>query len=140
MPSKVALSREYDLLAVAANLEEVAGAFVGGLVCVERRGRPWRIEALIEVTPTSVTTGGGYIYDLATGQPQFETGSFCLRPLTREKLDYLILAEGLRVADKLKPNELKLAERAELMPAARALLDLYTRMRDRERQPVHGSG
>lgn len=130
MPSKAALSREYDLLWVDANLETVAGFFVGGLVCVERRGRPWRIEVLTDVTPTSVTTRNGYAYDSATGQPLFETKEFCLRPLVRENLDYLILLEGLRVAEKLKANALKPAERAELMSAARALVKVYNQVRD----------
>lgn len=134
MSSKAALSREYDLLWVAANLERVAGPFVGGLICIERRGRPWRIEALTELTPTSVTTASGYAYDLATGQPQFETKEFRLRPLTRENLDYLILVEGLRAAEKLKPNVLKPAERAELMPASRALIEVYSRIRNGDKE------
>ncbi len=130
MPSRAALSREFDLLAIAADLEQVAGPFVGGLVCIERRGRPWRIDVLTEVTATSVTTRSGHVYDFATGQPQFETKEFCLRPLMRENLDYLILVEGLRVADKLKANALTSAERAELMPAAQALVKMYNQVRD----------
>ncbi|MFC4426982.1 hypothetical protein [Deinococcus navajonensis] len=140
MPQRTVLSREYDLLSVGANLEELAGPFVGGLVCIERRGRPWRIEALTEVTPTSVTTTSGYAYDPATGKPQFETKEFCLRPLTRENLDYLIVVEGLRVAEKLKPNALKAKERAALLPAARVLIEVYTRMRDGEREQLQAHG
>ncbi|UBV42628.1 hypothetical protein LAJ19_13570 [Deinococcus taeanensis] len=64
----------------------------------------------------------------------FDSNEFCLRPLTREKLDDLILAEGLQVAEELKPNALKPAERAELMPAAYTLIAVYRRILTTERE------
>lgn len=136
MPNRAALVKEFDLLSIADNLDELSGPFVGGLICIERRGRPWRVQALTEVTPASVTTTSNHQYEAATGKPMFDSKEFCLRPLTRENLDYLILAEGLRVAGKLKPNALKPAERAELMPAAYTLIAVYRRLlaAERERQ------
>lgn len=140
MPSKAALARTYNLLELPEQLHQVAGPFVGGLVCITRRGRPWRIDTVTAVTPRTITTDSGFTYAAATGEPLFETKKHALEPLTQANLAYLLLAEGLRVAEKLKVNALTPAERAELLPAATLLVKVYqdlqrsskTRLRERD--------
>lgn len=115
-------------------LEQVAGPFVGGLVCILRRNRPWQIETVTEVTPSMITTSSGFSYAAATGDPLFDTNEHRLDRLTQENLAYLTLVEGLRVAEKLKPNALTPQERADLLPAARTLIKVYRDIQDSARQ------
>lgn len=134
MPSKAALARAYDLLDLPDQLEEVAGPFVGGLVCITRRKRPWRIDTITDLTPTTISTASGYSYAAATGEPLFESKEHALEPLTPENLAYLTLVEGLRVAEKLKPTALSAQERAALLPAAGILIRVYREIQNTAQQ------
>ncbi|UBV42121.1 hypothetical protein LAJ19_10820 [Deinococcus taeanensis] len=117
-----------DLLVIAEHLEDVTGTVVGGYVCIERRNRPWRVLPLIAVDEDTLTTEGDYRYDRKTGQPLFESEQFSLHPLTQERLEYLMIAEALKAAEKIKVNVLTPEEKEEFLPAARLILGLATRL------------
>lgn len=112
------------LLELDARLEQLSGFFVGGWVCIERRKRPWRAQRLSAVTADTLVTATGHEFDRETGAPRFESKDMCLRPLTRRNLDYLLVAEALKVAESLRIATLQEREWQALLPAAHVLLNV----------------
>ncbi|MFK7604019.1 hypothetical protein ACI3L1_17610 [Deinococcus sp. SM5_A1] len=117
-----------DLLSLAEKFEEVAEFYVGGLICIERRHRPWRIQKITDVTENSIMTESGFAYDPGTGSPLFETKEHWLKPLTSARLQYVIVMEFLKASEKIKVNALTPEEIEGLLPAARAVLLLSEKM------------
>ena len=118
-----------DFLYLAAHLDELAGPFAGGWVCIERHQRPWRAQTLSGVTENTLTTSSGHEYDRQSGKSHFESKDTCLRPLTSERLEYLMVAEALRAAEKLKISALKNNLWQDLVPAAYIILGLTEKLR-----------
>lgn len=122
-----------DLLHLAAHLDDLAGSFVGGWVCIERNNRPWRAQTLRDVTPETLTTSSGHEYVREDGRSRFDSRDTCLRALTRERLDYLIVAEALRAADRIKIGLLRKREWQGLVPAAHLILSTVDKLQSVDR-------
>ena len=128
-----------DLLYLAAHLDELAGPFVGGWVCIERHRRPWRAQTLSDVTEETFTTVSGHEYDRESGKSRFESKDTCLRPLTPERLEYLMVLEALKAAEKLKIGSLKNELWQELIPAAYLILGVSEKLRAAEQNKAEQS-
>ncbi|THF84353.1 hypothetical protein E7T09_20305 [Deinococcus sp. KSM4-11] len=115
-----------DLLHLMAHLDELAGSFVGGWVCIERNNRPWRAQTLRDVTSDTLTTSSGHEYAREDGKSRFDGRDngrdICLRPLTRERLEYLMVSDALKAAEKMKIGMMRRREWQELVPAAYLIL------------------
>jgi len=122
-----------DLLYPAAHLDELAGSFVWGWVCIERHQRPWRAQTLTNVTEEVLTTSSGHEYARESGKSLFESRDTCLRPLTSERLHYLMVAEALKAVEQLKIGALKNNMWQELVPAACIILGLTEKLRSTAR-------
>ncbi len=122
-----------NILDVLNHLEDVAGLHVGGLVCVERRGRPWKINRVARRDATTITTSSGHTYAAVDGAPQFPTKELRLRPLTRDRAEYLLLVTFKKQADRLDLARLTAEQCAALLPAARTTLELL-QVQDRAHQ------
>lgn len=118
-----------DLFQIAADLEALSAYGLGGLVCVERRKRPWRIQRVTEETQSVLTLDSGHAFDRVSGRPLFETKELWLRQLTRERLDYIFVVEAFKAVEKIKPNVLAPEEVKGLQPAAHIILQLAQRLR-----------
>ncbi len=119
-----------SLLQLAAHLEQYAGLFVGGWVCLERRHRPWRVHTLVEVTPETLTIGTGHIYDRKTGVPLSGNQEIVLKILTMHRLEYLLVAEALKAAEKIRLATLSESQWQALVPAAHTLLGVMDSIRE----------
>lgn len=114
-----------DILEVARHFEEQLEYHPGALVCLERKGRPWLVTSLITTDAYTITTVSGHVYDRVSGvrvSPECAFRSI-VRPLTRERLDYLLVREFLSQAEKLKMRDLPFTHVARLVPIAESLLE-----------------
>ncbi|MFC4424809.1 hypothetical protein [Deinococcus navajonensis] len=103
----------------------------GSLVCVYRRGRPWRIHRVTRLDGRTVTVSTGHQYDLNTGKPLLGSGkahradaSVRLELLTREDLEYLIVLEFQKVVGNIVLARLNETQWRQLLPGAQATLEL----------------
>ncbi|GGK19348.1 hypothetical protein GCM10008955_10970 [Deinococcus malanensis] len=114
------------LLEVARHLPEHSRYEPGGLVCIERRGRPWRLAWIHSADSATVTTLNGYVYDRTSGKrliPAEPTHDKAC-PLTQDRLDYLMVLEAQKRAEKLKPAHLPADHVRKFAPLAQAYLQL----------------
>ncbi|UBV44114.1 hypothetical protein LAJ19_15005 (plasmid) [Deinococcus taeanensis] len=111
---------------VARHLSERSRYEPGGLVCIERRGRPWRLAWIHSADSTTVTTVNGYVYDRSSGRRLIpaEATSDRACPLTKDRLDYLMVLEAQKRVEKLKPAHLPEDHVRKFAPIARAYLQL----------------
>ncbi len=123
-----------NILDVLDRLEEVAGLHVGGLVCIERRGRPWKINRVARRDATTITTASGHTYAALDGTAQFTSLDQRLRPLTRDRAESLLLIAFKKQADRLDLARLTAEQRAALLPAAQTTLEIL-HAQDRGREP-----
>lgn len=95
-----------DLLEIAQQGGDYREYRVGGYVCIERKGTPWRVTTLAALDDEQATTQNGYIYSRTSGKRLFpEVLSHDeLRPLTRDRIDSLVVREFLELASRLKPS------------------------------------
>lgn len=97
---------------------------VGGYVCIERKGNPWRVTTLAALTDAQATTENGYIYDRSTGRRLVpDTPSHDkLRPLTQDRIDSLVVCEFLDLAARLKYATCTDGQIQQLVPLAYSFL------------------
>ena len=119
---------EERLTHIEKNLDSLAGYHPGGMVCIERNGRPWRIATLAAIDGQQATIRNGFVYDRATGKrliPEAPSKDE-MRPLTRERLEYLMVLEFVDRISKLRPSVLRKEHVLRLAPLARS----YNGIRD----------
>ncbi|WP_041230801.1 hypothetical protein [Deinococcus peraridilitoris] len=114
------------LLEVARHLPELSRYAPGNLLCIERRGRPWRLAWIREADAGTVTTANGFVYDRMSGVRLVpaEGGTDTACPLTLERLEYLMVLEFLKCAEKIRPAHLPASRVQSFAPVARAFLQL----------------
>ncbi len=117
-------SASIDILALAQRAGEYREYQVGGYVCIERKGAPWRVTTLAGLDELQATTENGYVYDRKTGRrlvPDVPSHDE-LRPLTRDRLDSLVVREFLDLAARLKYSTCTDGEIEQLVPLAFSFL------------------
>jgi len=117
-------SARIDILEIAQRAGDDKEYQVGGYVCIERKGRPWLVTTLAALAEQQATTENGYIYDRRTGRrlvpaaPTYDE----LRPLTRDRIDSLIVREFLNLAAHLKHSACTDKQIEQLVPLAYSFL------------------
>jgi len=113
-----------DILELAQHAGEHREYQVGGYVCIERKGTPWRVTTLAELDEVHATTENGYVYDRRTGKrlvPEVPSRDE-LRPLTRDRMDSLVVREFLDLAARLKYSTCTDKQIEQLVPLAFSFL------------------
>jgi hypothetical protein len=117
-----------DILEVARQADDFREYQVGGYVCIERKGTPWRITTLAGLDDLQATTENGYVYDRRTGKrlvPEVPSRDE-LRPLTRDRIDSLVVREFLDLAARLKYSTCSDKQIEQLVPLAYSFLSVAT--------------
>lgn len=113
-----------DILELAKRAGDSREYQVGGYVCIERKGTPWRVTTLAGLDELQAITENGYVYDRRTGKrlvPDVPTRDE-LRPLTRDRIDSLVVREFLDLAARLKYSTCTDREIEQLVPLAYSFL------------------
>lgn len=114
--------KELDLYAIEPHLSQMAGFHEGGVVCIERAGRPWRLAIIRELDEHRVVTQNGFEYERTTGRrlPLDTPSKDVLRALNQERLEYLMVRDFLDDMTRLKPRELSKQQVLRMVSLARA--------------------
>ena len=93
-----------DILELAKRVGGFREYQVSSYVCIKRKGTPWRVKTLAGLDERQATAQNGYVYDRRTGKrlvldvPSHDE----LRPLTRDRVDSLVVREFLDLTAHLK--------------------------------------
>lgn len=117
------------ILDIIANLDELAGYQVGGLVCIERQGKPWKINCVATTKGLTLTTVTGHAYSVTTGRPLDDAKGLCLQPLTLQRAQYIMAIEFKKAADKIDLSRLSEKQLGDLAGAAHTVLTLIRELR-----------
>lgn len=117
-----------DILELAQRAGDSSEYQVGDYVCIERKGMPWRVTTLSGLDEVQATTENGYVYDRRTGKrlvPEVPSRDE-LRPLTRDRIDSLVVREFLHLAARLKYSTCTDKQIEQLVPLAYSFLSAAT--------------
>lgn len=123
-----------DLLEMLNTLEEPSAFHIGQVVCIERSGRPWRLARIQALSDTSLTVETGHEYAVDTGLPYDDSTGRRLLLLKREHVEYLLMLELGKMANRIVVSKLTVDQRQQLLPAAITVATLW-----REVNPVSPS-
>ncbi|GGL95007.1 hypothetical protein GCM10010840_36340 [Deinococcus aerolatus] len=118
------------ILDVIDNLDEIAGYHVGGMVCIERQGKPWKINRVAALEGFTLTTETGHTYSVTTGEPLYDGKGICMRALTRERANYIMGIVFKKDADKIDLTKLSAGQLSDLSGAAHTVLTLLRDLRN----------
>ncbi len=117
-------SAPIDIFELAQRAGDYREYRVGGYVCIERKRSPWRVTTLAGLDELQATTENGYVYDRRTGKrlvPDVPSHDE-LRPLTRDRMDSLVVREFLDLAARLKYSTCTDRQIEQLVPLAYSFL------------------
>ena len=115
-----------NIFELAQGASEYREYRVGGYVCLDRKGTPWRVTRLAALDEQQATTENGYVYDRRTGRrlvPDVPSHDE-LRPLTRDRIDSLVVREFLDLASRLKHSKCSDKQIEQLVPLAYSFLSV----------------
>lgn len=118
--------RPIDILEIAQQADDHREYRVGGYVCIERKGVPWRVTTLAALDDRQATTHNGYVYSRTSGK-RLVPDVPChdeLRPLTRDRIDSLVVREFLELAGRMKPSMCSDKQIEQLAPLAYSFLSI----------------
>ncbi|MFC4426983.1 hypothetical protein [Deinococcus navajonensis] len=103
---------------------ERAGLQLGDLVCIERRGFPWRVTRISAIRDGLITTAAGSTYDRHTGRRLTPERSIpdTLEVLTPDRRDSLLVLAFLQELTELHPKHLSVHDRGVVVQLARTFL------------------
>ena len=110
-------------------LEDEVSFRLGGRVCVTRLGRPWRVCEVVSLAEDILTVTTGHQYDARSGLPLREAKGIKVQPLKREHVEYLMVVELQKVAEKINLRQLSEAQWRFLLPAATRVLTLLQELK-----------
>ncbi|MFC4427013.1 hypothetical protein [Deinococcus navajonensis] len=125
MTKKIRYKDQQDLLALLHTTVDQTTLKCGEVACVLRKGRPWRLNRITAIRGNTLTVDTGHEYALDTGASLQPDPSLVLAPLKRAHVEYLLVLEAQRVAERIVVKNLTDEQWRALLPGATALLSLF---------------
>ncbi len=117
--------RRIDLLETLNTFKEQSAFLVGNVVCIERSGRPWRLSRIQALSGNVLTLETGHEYAVDTGLPSDDGTGRQIHLLKRAHVEYLLVLELGKTAEKIVVSRLTEAQRQRLLPAAITVAALW---------------